>query len=130
MIDVVPVVVLKNLNIKNCSDLESCTYSLETDSEILRFIFSENVINRSYIEIIKMCYKTIICTKNYNQRSNYNENVVEPTRKIKKLFLKLIQDNQEPTEDEVKSVIDQTLKIMQFKGVPSKEIKDKLIVAL
>ena len=36
----------------------------------------------------------------------------------------------EPTEDEVKSVIDQTLKIMQFKGVPSKEIKDKLIVAL
>lgn len=129
-IDVGPGVVLKNLNIKNCSDLESCTYSLETDSEILRFIFSENVINRSYIEIIKMCYKTIICTKNYNQRSNYNENVVEPTRKIKKLFLKLIQDNQEPTEDEVKSVIDQTLKIMQFKGVPSKEIKDKLIVAL
>ena len=45
-IDVGPGVVLKNLNIKNCSDLESCTYSLETDSEILRFIFSENVINR------------------------------------------------------------------------------------
>jgi [acyl-carrier-protein] S-malonyltransferase len=129
VVELGPQTVLRNLMKSNASQLRAFSYDKEEDvrtlkNEVVFPPFPTVKPGDFQHTVITKCIQIAVCTKNRNCNQNqdeYQKGVVEPYRKVQKMQEELVNSNQSPTLDQMKSALEMLMSVFTTKMTPRAE---------
>ncbi len=131
VIDIGPQSVLKNLMKKNASDIKA--YSFDRPEDEKQFKDSLLTESKQFIDtkqsktrLIERCIAIVVCTQNKNWNNDeYQQGVVEPYNKVRKMMDTLKKEDREPTISEMSYALDMLRTVFITKKTPIEEQIDR-----
>lgn len=125
-IEIGPKNVLKKLMTKNAESIK--VYACEKDNEILElknnFVMDTQANKGARFDttVVTKCLAVAVCTKNNNwDKKEYEEGVVIPYKKIKKMQEALEQEGRQPSMEEMTLALEMLQSVFKVKKVPMEE---------
>ncbi|MFZ5987763.1 MAG: ACP S-malonyltransferase [Bacillota bacterium] len=123
--------VLKNLMKKNTPGIKAYSFDDKTDFEAFKEAITIKPVPTAWVGekaalFLSKCIATAVCTKNRNWNDDeYQKGVVEPYRRIQKIYDELERSGKEPTIDQMRDALEMLRSVFITKKVPVEESMER-----